>query len=70
MALIRGFGGKCPCPVCLIKEEELADLTVQAPLREGSNIQDLHEEVNSLPRAQQEEAFKNQGLRQIEVSLY
>ena len=70
MALIRGFGGKCPCPVCLIKEEDLSDLTVQAPLRAGLDVQNLHKGVNSLPRAQQEEAFKNQGLRQIEVSLY
>ena len=70
MALIREYGGECPCPVCLIKEWQLSDLTVQAPLQDCILVQDLHEEVYSLPRVQQEAAFKDQGLRQIEVSIY
>ncbi|KAH7903322.1 hypothetical protein BJ138DRAFT_1020830, partial [Hygrophoropsis aurantiaca] len=64
MALIRGFGGKCPCPVCLVPEDELFDHSKTHPLRTIDGVQELLA-LYDQDRAAGEELLKKQGLRPI-----
>lgn len=69
MALIRGLGGLCPCPICLISSQDLSDLSIQAIRRSAADVLKLFEETNGLPTAAERDApFKAQGLRRMEVS--
>jgi hypothetical protein len=66
MSLIRGRGGKCPCPVCLVPLEELHDLSKTYALRSiGEAMEALR--VYKRSRAQGEELLKALGLRPVEV---
>ncbi|KAH0826712.1 hypothetical protein J3R83DRAFT_5109 [Lanmaoa asiatica] len=64
MSLIRGRGGKCPCPVCLVPKEHLHDLSQVFNLRshdEGEGALQLHAQN----RVAGEERLKALGLRPV-----
>ncbi|KDQ51821.1 hypothetical protein JAAARDRAFT_62330 [Jaapia argillacea MUCL 33604] len=65
MSLIRGFGGKCPCPICLVPAEQLSDLTTKYPLRTSVNMQYLYEKTERMTREAGEILLKKYGLQQI-----
>ena len=55
MALIQGYRGLCPCPVCLIPSGKLNDIHATAPMR---NM----EETQKIVADGDEEQLKAQGL--------
>ncbi|KAA1476942.1 hypothetical protein DENSPDRAFT_758082, partial [Dentipellis sp. KUC8613] len=63
MSLIRGFGGKLPCPICLVPSEDLSDLSKVYPLRTSIQSSQLVNQGKSLTRAEHEQILKKQGLR-------
>ncbi|KAK7438754.1 hypothetical protein VKT23_017884 [Stygiomarasmius scandens] len=64
MALIRGFGGLCPCPKCLIPKDELADLSAKADLRTPQHTLEIMKKVESLKlQTEKEEVLKEHSLR-------
>lgn len=68
MALIRGFGGLCPCPICLIPATKLSDLSEKYPLRSALESQALVQDArNAGSAAAREELLKVYGLRGIDV---
>lgn len=71
MALIRGFRGLCPCPVCLVPNSEQRRITGNYTLRTAVEVQQLFEEVKKCrTEAEKEEILKEQGLRPVEVYTY
>lgn len=70
MALIRGFGGKCPCPICLVPDTKLSDLSKKFELRTTETMQTLYEDAKGKRTISEgEEMFKEAGLRAIYVRL-
>ena len=68
MSLIRGFGGKLPCPICLIPSEKLSDITSIYPLRTSVQSQHIYESAQNLSSASERESlFKDFGLRNVPV---
>ncbi|KAG1730467.1 hypothetical protein EDB19DRAFT_1897064 [Suillus lakei] len=65
MSLIRGRGGKCPCPVCLVPLAELHDLSKTYPLRSVDEAKEALR-VYGLSKAQGEELLKALGLQPVE----
>ncbi|KAF9024771.1 hypothetical protein BDP27DRAFT_1248625 [Rhodocollybia butyracea] len=64
MTLIRGLRGLCPCPKCLVRKDDLSDLTKQSPLRTAQGTVDILKKVNTLTRqSDKEEILKQNGLR-------
>jgi hypothetical protein len=69
MALIRGTGGLCPCPICLVPKESLSDLSHNYSLRTAGDTQAIVREAAGKGSAEdKEELLKQYGLRGIEVS--
>jgi hypothetical protein len=69
MALIRGTGGLCPCPICLVPKEKLSDLSHDYPLRTAEAMQAIVNEANQKQYAEQkEELLKQYALRGVDVS--
>jgi arginine utilization protein RocB len=69
MALIRGFRGLCPCPICLVPHKDQRRLTEQYPLRTVESTKAIIELVKSKRTAvEREEILKENGLRAISVS--
>ncbi|THH17156.1 hypothetical protein EUX98_g9183 [Antrodiella citrinella] len=67
MALIRGIGGKCPCPICLVPKENLLDITLTYPLRSTETMKGTYEKAHSERLAAEREAIlKEKGLRDVE----
>lgn len=70
MALIRGFGGKCPCPICLVPDTQLSNLSERFELRTTETMQALVVSANSQDKvADGEEILKAAGLRKIDVRV-
>lgn len=73
MSLIRGIGGKAPCPVCIVKKEQQHELYAQRlyPLRDWKAEEKLVQQVKSLParkqKAESDRLLKEIGLRPVEV---
>ncbi|KAG1725468.1 hypothetical protein EDD22DRAFT_982843 [Suillus occidentalis] len=65
MSLIRGRGGKCPCPVCLVPLAELHDLSKTYALRSVEEAIEVLR-VYKRSKAQGEELLKALGLRPVE----
>ncbi|KAG1836025.1 hypothetical protein F4604DRAFT_1943802 [Suillus subluteus] len=64
MSLIRGHGGKCPCPICLVPLAELHNLSKTYPLRSVEEAKEvLH--IHGLSKAQGEEILKALGLQPV-----
>ncbi len=71
MALIRGFNSKRPCPICLIKLEDLSNLLDESPMRTTDRFKTIL--VNArLERyvKDRKEILKEEGLRNIDVFLF
>ncbi|KAG1882566.1 hypothetical protein F4604DRAFT_1879304 [Suillus subluteus] len=65
MSLIRGCGGKCPCPVCLVPLAELHDLSKTYPIRTVEEGQEALRVYNGVSKAQGELILKALGLRPV-----
>ncbi|KAI0035349.1 hypothetical protein K488DRAFT_43506 [Vararia minispora EC-137] len=65
MSLIRGFGGKRPCPVCLVPAEELSNLLVrhEARTREQSLTLIQHARNADLNIGERDNFLSDYGLR-------
>ncbi|KAI0033052.1 hypothetical protein K488DRAFT_48524 [Vararia minispora EC-137] len=65
MALIRGFGGKRPCPVCLVPTEELSNLLNRHPERSRLQSHALIQHVRNadLNAGERDNLLSNYGLR-------
>lgn len=69
MALIRGFRGLCPCPVCLVPHKDQRRITEQYPLRTVESTKVILELVKSKKTAaEKEDILKENGIRAISVS--
>lgn len=69
MALIRGTGSLCPCPICLVPSTKLCDHTVTYPIQKVEDAQirvKLYEENHIAGEA----ALKEQGLQPINVHFF
>lgn len=69
MGLNRGFGGKMPCPICLVGPDQLLDVNKTYDLRTAEAIQLLFEQAKNMNISEAEELFKKYGLRAVQVSL-
>ncbi|KAI0644335.1 hypothetical protein C8Q79DRAFT_913714 [Trametes meyenii] len=67
MSLIRGPNGKCPCPVCLVPQDQQMNLgeVPQYPYRDPAVAQALVEDT-TLKGEEKEKKFKALGLRPVE----
>jgi len=68
MALIRGYMGKCPCPVCLVPKGELLTATKVYPLRTRCHTEATLAEARDKSREEMETLLKTHGLRDVDVS--
>lgn len=69
MALTRGMNGMCPCPVCLVPQEEQITLTVNPtwPLRDPKVAEELVALKGTITAAALNEKLQPLGLRPVEV---
>jgi len=68
MALIRGFQRLCPCPVCLVPNNEQCNITGNYKLQTSVETQQLVERAKACrTEVQREEILKAEGLHPIEV---
>ena len=68
LALIRGLGGICPCPVCLVEKKTLSKLSNQSELRTIHGTQNLISSAKALStKAAQNALLKKFGLRPLTV---
>ncbi|KAH9007984.1 hypothetical protein EDB83DRAFT_2509248 [Lactarius deliciosus] len=66
MSLIRGTKAKSPCPICLVKNDELVDLTKTWPLRTATHSQELVQQARGHKRVKDHEALlSTYGLRNV-----
>ncbi|THV00958.1 hypothetical protein K435DRAFT_818161 [Dendrothele bispora CBS 962.96] len=64
MALIRGLGGLCPCPKCLVPQDKLSDLSNTFELRSPENTHKVFQKVNLCStQAEKEDLLKQVSLR-------
>jgi hypothetical protein len=68
MALIRGLKGLYPCPMCLVPQEQQADLSQVFPLRTQQGSEALFCQAQELNRMEDKEnLLKTQSLRIVKV---
>ena len=68
MALIRGTGGKCPCPICLVPANKLSDLSEKYTLRTAEDTQTILDEAHALVYAEdREDLLKSYAIRNVDV---
>ena len=65
MTLICGVRSACPCPVCLVPEKKLMDITEVYPLRTTENMQKLYDQA----KEEVKDLLQSFGLRNVEVSI-
>jgi hypothetical protein len=69
MSLIRGPKSKHPCPVCLVKGDELANITKTWPLRTADQTKDVIEQARALQNnKEREKLLSGNGIRDVDVS--
>ncbi|KAJ3500219.1 hypothetical protein NLJ89_g9890 [Agrocybe chaxingu] len=66
MALIRGTRSRHPCPICLVPEAQLSNLSEVYPLRSTDEMKNVVETARQLRAAEREEVLKDHGLRNVE----
>ncbi|KAJ7351162.1 hypothetical protein DFH08DRAFT_992342, partial [Mycena albidolilacea] len=66
MTLIRGVMGNNPCPVCLIKIDEQADLSIVKDLRTAAGSQEAVKKAREGTVEAGEDLLKDLGLRKID----
>ncbi|KAK0470789.1 hypothetical protein EDD18DRAFT_1315381 [Armillaria luteobubalina] len=62
MSLIRGVRSSCPCPVCLVPDKKLMDITEVYPLRTTENMQKLYDQAQE----KGDSILQSSGLRDVE----
>ncbi len=69
MALTRGIGGLCPCPICLVPQDQQTVLDVHCihPLRDQVVVQQLVEQKGHITATALNEQLKPLGIRPVEV---
>jgi hypothetical protein len=68
MGLNLGWGGKFPCPICLVPLDEQSDLAKVHPLRTSETMQkELNDACGNRLAEDCEHHLKNFGLRNIDV---
>jgi hypothetical protein len=67
LALIRGLHGRCPCPICLVEEGSLSDLSTVYPERSEEHVKALVEKPET--KGAKEDILKKYGLRAVKVSI-
>ncbi|KAJ7782439.1 hypothetical protein DFH07DRAFT_900870 [Mycena maculata] len=65
MALIRGLGGNHPCPICLVKRDGQADLTIISKLRTADESKKAVTMARTLSSEAGETLLKDLGLRKV-----
>ncbi|KAH9029162.1 hypothetical protein EDB85DRAFT_2147471 [Lactarius pseudohatsudake] len=66
MSLTRGTKANSPCPICLVKKDELVDLTKTWPLRTAAHAQELVQQARGHRRVKDREALLSAyGLRNV-----
>lgn len=71
MSNTRGFGGKKPCPVCLVPQDELSNLTGNWELCTWESMKGVFEEASGMTRKMDaEDLLKSYGLRKVEVRVF
>ncbi|EPQ59138.1 hypothetical protein GLOTRDRAFT_103193 [Gloeophyllum trabeum ATCC 11539] len=63
MALIRGFRGLCPCPICLVPADKLNDISQTHELRTTATMRRVYESAKNMKRVDAEKLLKSYGLR-------
>ncbi|KAH9083307.1 hypothetical protein EDB83DRAFT_2502427 [Lactarius deliciosus] len=66
MSLIRGLGGKRPCPICVVPNDKLADISRTWMLRTAARTQELLKEAQSLNNAESENLLSMHGIRNVD----
>lgn len=69
MTLIRGYGGLCPCPRCLVPAESLAEPDVIYPPRDVCHVQSIVFDTE-LSKSEKDGLLKPLGMRAVEVRPY
>lgn len=70
MNLTRGEGGKCPCPVCYVLQNEQGDLTkTHEPQTAMATQQICHLASIQTTQAAHEEILKAKGIWMLEVTI-
>lgn len=68
MALTRGFGGKLPCPICLVPGDKLSDLSRDYEPRTTERMRGVLEMAKNMDRKSDgDDILKSYGLRRINV---
>lgn len=68
MSLTRGFGGKRPCPICLVPDTKLSDLSHDYEPRTAERMQEVLAAANGMDRKSDgDDLLKSYGLRRVEV---
>src|ERR1700690_3528438 len=62
MALIRGLGGLCPCPICLIPRTKQMDLAGNYTLRLAKDSKTLVEQTEKMRVVDRNDILKAKGL--------
>ncbi|KAJ3555276.1 hypothetical protein NP233_g12248 [Leucocoprinus birnbaumii] len=72
MALIRGFQGSFPCPVCLVPAGSQPHLTTQFPLRTQEDTQDTVRKARAagMNKTMAEQILKEKGLRRVDNAFW
>ena len=67
MALTRGVNTSYPCPVCLVPQGEIPNLSVSHPLRTREAMQAIWNQAAGMNATEREELLKSYGLWDIQV---
>jgi len=67
MALIRGTGSTFPCLICLVKDEDLANISAVAALQTSEEMESVFEESEGHNKTKADAILKKYGLSDIEV---
>jgi hypothetical protein len=68
IALIRGTNSKFPCPICLVPNDQLTNLTDKFALRTTELMKKVYDEAQLLNLTEREQLLKEHGLRNVEVT--
>lgn len=70
MALTRGKGGNCPCPVCFVRKEDLSKISSipDAPLRTQAHTAQVIAKAFTMKKTDADAYLQQYGLRLVQVS--
>jgi len=68
MSLTRGYRSKFPCPICLVPDVSLANISEVYPLRTAEQTQKIVTQAMNMNSVGREVLLKGSGLRPVQVS--